>query len=69
MSPLFGRREKLPPPVYHDQLWDREAGEVFPSFAHEVWRWSYSHRTERHSFDTPGPGSVHWGGRRRGGRR
>ncbi|MGH3965075.1 MAG: hypothetical protein ACRDRY_17755 [Pseudonocardiaceae bacterium] len=23
MSPLFGRREQLPPPVYHDQLWDQ----------------------------------------------
>jgi hypothetical protein len=28
-----------------------------------VWRWTYSNRTHRQSFNTPGPGSIQWGGR------
>lgn len=31
----------------------------------KVWRWTYSHTTGAHSFDTPGPGGLHWGGGRR----
>lgn len=34
-----------------------------------IGRWSWSARTRRHSFDTPGPGGVTWGGRRRRGER
>lgn len=35
----------------------------------KIGRWTWSARTGRHSVDTPGPGSVHFGGtrRRRGG--
>ena len=34
----------------------------------KVGPWTWSARTGRHSVDTPGPGSVHFGERRRGGR-
>lgn len=34
----------------------------------KVGPWTWSARTGRHHLDTPGPGSVNWGGRRRGGR-
>ena len=27
----------------------------------KVWRWTYSNRTKRQTFDTPGWGAVHWG--------
>lgn len=30
-----------------------------------VGRWTWQPRTGKHSLDTPGPGSWHWGGRRR----
>jgi hypothetical protein len=34
----------------------------------KVWRWTYSNSTNTQTFDTPGPGSLHWGGRKRGTR-
>lgn len=37
----------------------------FSSWGLGVGRWSWSARTRRHSIDTPGPGYVVLGGRRR----
>ncbi|MDN5855459.1 MAG: DUF4236 domain-containing protein [Actinomycetia bacterium] len=40
----------------------------FTSWGLRVGRWSWNARTRRHSLDTPGPGGITWGGRRRGQR-
>lgn len=32
------------------------------SWGVKVWRYSWNARTRRSTFDTPGPGSVTWGG-------
>lgn len=37
----------------------------FTSWGLRIWRWGWNARTNRQSFDTPGPGGVTWGGRRR----
>jgi hypothetical protein len=34
----------------------------------KIWRYSWSHTTGEHRFDTPGPGGLVWGGRKRGQR-
>lgn len=36
----------------------------YTGFGLKVWRWRWSARTGRHSFDTPGPGGVQFGGRK-----
>lgn len=36
----------------------------FTGWGIKVWRYSWSARTRRHTFDTPGPGSVTWGGKK-----
>lgn len=41
----------------------------FSSWGIVVGRWSWNSRTRRHTVDTPGPGHVEFGGRRRGGAR
>lgn len=32
----------------------------------KVWRWTYSNRMKTQTFDTPGWGALHWGGKKRG---
>lgn len=36
----------------------------FTGWGLRIWRWTWSARTGRHSLDTPGPGSIHFSGRR-----
>lgn len=35
----------------------------FTGWGLKLWRWTWSARTGKHSLDTPGPGSVQWGGK------
>ena len=35
------------------------------SWGVKVWRYSWSAKTQQHTFDTPGPGSLTWGGKKR----
>lgn len=41
----------------------------FTSWSVKIGRWSWNSRTGRQTFDTPGPGSVNWGGRSSRGER
>jgi hypothetical protein len=36
----------------------------FTGWGIKLWRFTWSARTRRSTFDTPGPGSVSWGGKR-----
>jgi hypothetical protein len=36
----------------------------YSSWGLRFWRWSWNAKTGRSTFDTPGPGSVNWGGKR-----
>lgn len=35
----------------------------FASWGLRIWRWSWNATRGTHSFDTPGPGGVSWGGK------
>lgn len=35
----------------------------FSSWGLRLWRWTWNAKTRRSTFDTPGPGSVAWGGK------
>ncbi|MDN5860346.1 MAG: DUF4236 domain-containing protein [Pseudonocardia sp.] len=37
----------------------------FSSWGLKIGPWTWNARTGRHSFDTPGPGGITWGGHRR----
>lgn len=36
----------------------------FSSWGLKVGPWSWNAKTRRQSLDTPGPGGLHWGGKR-----
>lgn len=37
----------------------------FSSWGIRLWRYTWNAKTRRSTFDSPGPGSVTWGGRKR----
>lgn len=64
MSPRFRARKTLR--LGPLRLHFTQAG--FSSWGFQVGPWTWNAKTRRHTIDTPGPGSIHLGGRERGER-
>lgn len=62
MSPRFRARKTQR--IWPFRVTVNQSGKV--TWGIKVWRYSWSHSTGEHHLDTPGPGSLHWGGRKRG---
>lgn len=62
----FRQPIRIGSPKLHFQWNFTQAG--YTGWGIHVWRWSYNNRTGRQAFDTPGPGGLRWGGRKRGQR-
>lgn len=45
------------------------ASSGYTGWSVKVWRWSYSSRTGKQTFNTPGIGHIEWGGKPLAGRR